>query len=546
MNKKLLLLLSLVVITALMNSCFKDKFDLSKLSTSVDWDPNMAVPAIHSNLTIRDLLRDYDSTELFVEDQTGFLYLMYHKEVFSIPASDLVTLPDQSFTDNFVGTNFTVGTFPAGTSQTITKNYTQVLLFGTDVIDSLTFKSATFTTNVTSTFLHTGLLTITFPTVRKNGLPYSKTVNINTSNGTFSSNQVFTDLAGYKADFTNPGFNQIPVNLSLTFVSSGAPINAGNQVSLGMTISNIKYSILWGNIGQRNFNVQEDTVNIELFNNTVNGNVYFMDPKIRLHIRNSFGVPILATFTNFKIYSTVSNSYVNYTFPSIYSPLLITAPTIPGIYAQTDVQLDTNNFLPIRTVISENPRFVYIQTSAMTNPPGSTQYNFVTDTSRLAVDLEVELPLWGRASWWIMQDTLDFDFSKYYKDSVPDLNNLDWVKLRINVLNGLPTEAGVQIYLTDTLYNVIDTIFSPQNMDIVQSGILGSSGKVVAPTRKTSEVMIYGSRLSGMLGVKKALIRGYVHTTNQGSTNVRFYSDYAIDVKMGVQVQTHFNTGTDF
>ena len=71
MNKKLLILFSLVAIVVIMNSCYKDKLDFSKLSTTMQWDPNMAVPAIHSTLTIRDLVRDYDSTELFVEDQTG-------------------------------------------------------------------------------------------------------------------------------------------------------------------------------------------------------------------------------------------------------------------------------------------------------------------------------------------------------------------------------------------------------------------------------------------------------------------------------------------
>jgi hypothetical protein len=271
-----------------------------------------------------------------------------------------------------------------------------------------------------------------------------------------------------------------------------------------------------------------------------------MNPIIRLHIRNSFGVPISLLFSDFKIYSTVSDSYVNYTFPSAFNPKIITAPLIPGLAATTSIQLDTTNFLPIRTVVSENPKYVYIKTVATTNPVGSSQYNFVTDTSHLSVDLEVELPMWGRASWWVMQDTLDFNFSDYYKDSVPDLSNVDWIKLRINILNGLPTEAGVQIYLTDSLYHVIDTVFSPQNMDIIKSGILGSTGKVVSPTRKTSDVMIYGSHLSGMLNVKKALIRGYIHTTNQGSTNVRFYSNYALDVKMGVQVQAKINTGTDF
>src|SRR5665648_383270 len=94
-------------------------------------------------------------------------------------------------------------------------------------------------------------------------------------------------------------------------------------------------------------------------------------------------------------------------------------------------------------------------------------------------------------------------------------------------------------------YNVIDTIFTPQNMEIIASGILGGTGKVIVPTRQISDVMYYGSRLAILNTVKKALARGYVHTTNVGATIVRFYSDYAIDVKMGLQVQTKINTSTD-
>lgn len=509
----------------------------------------MAVPAVHSNLTIRDILRDYDTTNLFVEDATGFLYLMYHKQVFSLPASDYITLPDQAFSDNFTGTEFIAQGFPASSPATVTKNFTQLLSFQlpNDNFDSLIFKNGTLTLNCTSTFLHTGLLTITFPTVRKNGLPYSKTINISTSTGTFTYSQSFYDLANYNADFTNPGFNQLPVDLSLTLVNSGNTVSAGNQVTIDMSFNTLQYKVIYGNIGQRNIPIQEDTVNVELFNNTMQGNVYFMDPKFRLFIKNSFGVPFNATFSDFKIYSSVSNTYVTYSFPVAYNPLLISAPLNMGDQPVTTmIQLDTANFLPIRTIVSENPRYVHVTTNAQSNPAGSTQYNFIQDTSRLAVDLEVELPLWGRASWWIMQDTLDFNFSDYYKPGTVDLHNVDWVKFHLNILNGMPTEAGVQIYLTDSLYNVIDTIFTPQNMEIIASGILGGSGKVIAPTRKISDVMYYGSRLANLQNVKKALVRGYVHTTNIGATIVRFYSDYAIDVKMGVQVQAKINTGTDF
>ena len=547
MNKKLMFLLS-VVITIWLSSCYKDKIDFSKLSTNINWNPNMAVPALHSSLTIRDLLRDYDSTELFVEDQTGFLYLMYHNQVFSIPASDLVTLPDQNFSDNFTGTDFISAGFPVpNTTQTITKNYTHILVLGfpTDVFDSLVFKSGTFTVNVTSTFLHTGLLTITFPTVKKNGSPYSQTVNINTNTGTFSYNQAFSDLAGYNADFTNPAFNQLPVKLSLTLVSSGAGVIPGDQVDVDMFFSNLKYSILYGDIGQRPIPIQEDTVNIEIFNNTLQGEVYFMAPVFRLYLRNTFGVPLSAAFSDFKIYSAVSHNYVSYTYPA-ENPLTIGAPTIPGQSVTTTIQLDTLNFPSIRTVVHENPRYLQLSTTALTNPPGTSQYNFITDTSYLAVDLEVELPLWGRASKWVLQDTLNFNFSDYYEDSVPDLDNIEWVKFHINILNGMPTEARVQIYFTDTSYNIIDSIFTPENNGIIQSGILGGTGKVVSPTPKITDVMVYSNKLSGLLGVKKALVRGYISTTKLGATNIRFYADYAIDVKMGVQIQAKLNTNTDF
>jgi len=93
---------------------------------------------------------------------------------------------------------------------------------------------------------------------------------------------------------------------------------------------------------------------------------------------------------------------------------------------------------------------------------------------------------------------------------------------------------------------VLIVIFTPENNGIIQSGILGGTGKVVSPTPKITDVMVYSNKLSGLLGVKKALVRGYISTTNLGTTNIQFYADYAIDVKMGVQIQAKLNTNTDF
>ncbi|NSW44479.1 MAG: hypothetical protein HPY79_01435 [Bacteroidales bacterium] len=537
--------LTSILLISFLTSCVKDYFDFDKVSNHVDWNPNVAAPAVHSKLTLRDLLQDYDVQHLFVEDTSHFLYLIYNKQVFSLPASQYVSIPNQSLSQNFSANDFTTQGFPTTSPVVVTKTIQQILQIQspTDVIDSLIFKYGTFHLELNSTFQHTGLLTVTFPTIRKNGLPYSKTVNINSSNG-FNYSNDFNDLVDYQ--FTTPTSNQLVCEVTLTLTNAGHPVLPTDQAQVNMNFSNIQYKLIYGYFGNRVIPVQEDTVNVEIFNNALNGQLYFMDPKIKFNLFNSFGVPLGATFTDFKIYSSSDQSYHPYSIPSQYNPLIVNAPTVAGNNEITNILLDTSNFPTIRDIIYNNPRYFYLKTTAMMNPPSTSQYNFLTDTSRFAVNLEVELPLWGRSTKWVLQDTADFDFSEYYKDSTVDLNNIEYVRFNINMLNAMPTKAGVQLYFTDSLFNVIDSMFTPQNMEIVQSGVINGYGKVIQPTRKITQITYTGNRLSGLSNVKKILIRGYINTYNQGNTNVRFYSDNYLDVKLGVQVQAKVNTQTDF
>ncbi len=537
-------LLLLITVTG----CIKDNFDFDKLSNNINWNPNIAAPAVYSHLTLRDLLRDYDMQHLFVEDSTHFLYLIYNKEVFSLPAINYVAINDQSFpTEQFMGNDFTSQGFPTpNTTVIVTKNliYTLSMQMPSDVFDSLILNNGTFRLQVSSTFLHSGLLTVTFPTIRKNNLPYSKTVNLDAS-GSFTYDQGFSDLTDYKVNM--PTSNQLAYTITLTLTNTlSNPVSSTDHADVTMSFSNMKYKIIYGNFGQRTFPIQEDTVNVEIFNNALTGQLFFMNPKIKFHLYNSMGVPLGAAFSNFRIYSSSDESFHPYSIPTQYNPLLINAPLTHGNYEMTHIILDTNNFPTIRDIIYNNPRYFYVQTNAMMNPPGTSQYNFIADTSKLGLNLEVELPLWGRSTKWILQDTADFDFSDYYKDSTVDLHNIQWVKFNINILNAMPTEAGVQLYFTDSLYHIVDSMFTPQTTEIIQSGIINAQGKVIQPTRKITQVTYTGNRIAGLAPVKKILIRGYINTFNHGTTNVRFYSDNYIDVKLGVQVQGHINTQTDF
>jgi hypothetical protein len=192
-----------LVLLSILTSCIKDYFDFDKLSNHVDWNPNMAAPAVHSKLTLRDCCKIMMCNTYFVEDTSHFLYLIYNKQVFSLPAAHYVQIPNQSLSQSFSANDFTSQGFPATSPVVVNKTiqYTLQIQLPTDAIDSMIFKSGNFQLNFNSSFNHTGLLTVTFPTIRKNGLPYSKTVNINTSNG-FNYSNTFNDLVDYQ--FTTP------------------------------------------------------------------------------------------------------------------------------------------------------------------------------------------------------------------------------------------------------------------------------------------------------------------------------------------------------
>jgi hypothetical protein len=200
--------------------------------------------------------------------------------------------------------------------------------------------------------------------------------------------------------------------------------------------------------------------------------------------------------------------------------------------------------------VQESPKYVFFSAVGATIPPLPGQTQFVSDSSRFSVDLQVELPMWGRASMFAMQDTVDFDFMESIKDSGDfTLDNIEYIMFKLNITNGMPVDAAVQIYFVDTLtdvfghYIVYDSLFTtPTAAQIVHSGLLNASGRVASPTLHATEIKFDNPRLHKLRPTKKILIRGTIKTTNNASQNVRFYSDYDLKVKMGLRVQAIINS----
>lgn len=113
-----------------------------------------------------------------------------------------------------------------------------------------------------------------------------------------------------------------------------------------------------------------------------------------------------------------------------------------GQVVQTNFVLNQTNSNE-KTVINQQPRYISYSVNALTNSPTPT-YNFLEDSSRFKVDVEVNLPMKGYAEGFTLQDTTPF--------TLENIEQVQSAVFRINIVNGFPAKAYTQVYFYDTLF----------------------------------------------------------------------------------------------
>lgn len=542
-NKKYLLIILLLVFI-FSQSCLKDKLSFSKLSKNIEWDPSLAAPGIYGQLSVLDMIQDYDHSHLLQTGQDGFLTLVYKKDLTTLSGDNLIPLPSQSFYNDFNYNDYlSAGGFVGGTCVFNQKSFTvPFITLGSEAIDSIIIKQMTINITVASSYMHNGTLMITFPGITKNGIPYKIPVTLNGISGVFNFTQDFSDLAGYNWNMATPTPNLFSVQYDLTLNEiTGNPVLSSNDVYIAISFNDLRFSKLYGDVGQLSMGIHDDTVQIGLFNKILAGNVYFQEPKITFGITSSYGLPLEMNFDAFKAFSTSTNTIQTFGFPAGYN---ITC--MPGAGTNSEAHgslvLDTNSFPGIRTLLSANPKYLIFGATISSNPTSGpcvqTGKNFVYDTSKVKVNMTVELPMYLKASFLVMQDTSHYNFMQ----NINHIDMVDKVLMRLNIDNGMPLEVSCQIDFADSLFNVLFSAFPSTNMIVVPGGIVDSQGKVVQKSHKTTDIILTGSNIQTLKRVRHLLYRGYVATSANASKPVKFYTNYAIDIAIGVMVNGKINT----
>ena len=539
------------------SSCVKE-YDMKKLA-KIDYTPNLAAPLIKSSMTINDLLKYENNNGNIQIGADKLLTIVYRGRLLSLKAEDFIAFPNQSYP--FSTPPLSVSDLAAFNALPVNSTYTvpfpsQTITYNTNGaanIDSIVFKTPTaFDISIRSQFRHNTTVRMDIPYAKKNGVPFSQTVTL-LYTGTVPTTGIRNiDLNGYVFDMTMGGTtqNKFVVNMSVILTKSSNALLPTDNVTIDLGFSNPKFQKLFGYLQQPLLSPNVDTVGLSIFQNAAPGGGIFtiVNPAVRIYLTNSYGVPIDATFIKLEGYNPGFSPYtISVTNEPKLNPWHFPYPSTAQLGSSvkdsvilTNTNTGGSSTVPgsIGYVLNNKPKNIIYQVRAQANPNGipiPPNTNFALDTSHLTIDFQIDLPLYGTAKNFSIADTADFSFNQN------DINSIESFLFRLNVTNGFPIDMGVQVYFTDSIsptqqYHVLDSLISPYQVLLPAAGVDGD-GKVNSPSSKTTDITFNQTRINKVKSATDLIIRGKFSTTNDGNANVKIYSDYKFDVRLGVMVK---------
>ena len=400
-----------------------------------------------------------------------------------------------------------------------------------EMVDSISFLGGSLDLDILSDFQHSGTVQVLIPSLIRDGLPFEQFIDLNYTSGPVSASES-VDLTGYTMDLTDGGTtaNTLPVTMSLTLVNSGNGVNGNESVDIEFNFNNLEFEEIFGDFGQQTISLDNDSILIRIFSNSVDGTFQLTDPKLRLFIENSFGFPVRISIDTLDS-RNVNTGETTPLLPGLM-PFDINYPTLAqiGQSVRTDTVIDNSNS-NIIALMEPTPKYLVHAISGQSNPPSApSAYNFLRHDSRFVVDTELEMPLIGWADDWSIADTVGFTFQE------ENVDEIESIELRVVVENHFPMNARMQIWLMDENFNLLDSLITDQG-DIIETGVIDENGRVVEPTLTITDIPWDQSRMPNLYNARHAWVFADAEsTTADQGTVVRVYDSYYMNFWLGLKI----------
>jgi hypothetical protein len=528
----------LLILVFSLSSCVKEQFDAGKFNASLNLNPGLAVPIAYSNLRMEKYLRDASVNNELRISQDGFLSLYYSKNVISGTMGDLLSFPQISMSKTLSNqTGFPINLLTEGTSLDLVDSIMVPISLSqaTARIDRIQILGGSLSMNLTAPNL-TGTVSFQFPALKLNGVPLVHT-------GYFPSPGFNIPLAGYTLipDHDAGHNNILKCRMSIHLQNPSGPVNDGDPLfNIQTDLGALRYESIFGNFSPFSISIPPIQYTPEVFSQIVEGHFEFTDPKIKLFFSNSIGIPGGFSFSELGAIDRYNNqhSLSGDSIPTPDNPKIISYPSINqvGETVKDSLIIDrTDSNLP--EILASNPKSINISASAIINPHADTGTSFVRYDSKYDVTAAFELPLWGKAEFIVMLDTLDFD---YLSTSLPVPEELDSLIVRINITNSFPVTLIPQVYLLDENRVLLDSLFTGEK---TIEGAADKNGDGIVEPNKQDPVDI-GLPIDVLGSTRYLVTKGRIMTTDfQKAKDVRFFLSNYLQYNIGLIARLKIKTG---
>ena len=534
----------ILFIALLFNSCNMEYIEFDKISKDTRLNTRYAGPLVHGRVNIGDILNRFDEDDDVKIYDDGLLYLVYKSSTYSRRMDEIITLPNQNYTESFVESDPDMPDEPYDTKETITRTRYFVMAFNNDEkLDSIWLDNGLLEIDVDNYFInHDAQLTISSSNIRLgNGQTLNKNMRISPNN--YDENlSVPLDNSTLAFDHfdTSTAVSYIPVTftLELSGNSSENP-STDESVDIDIGLKNLDYNALFGNLGSQLMLDSNDNIEVQIFDDyPLDGKIEYADPRFFISTKNSIGATIDLDISNI-----TTNTGTDMEFSAGVNPFTLKGPAYNEIGREKDTTfyINKDKCPNIVEAMSKKPKSVRYNARANINTSDSRD-NFALDSSRLAIGVAVELPLNVWTDEIILQDTGDFELKDILFNDTLGVT-VRKALIRIENINGLPADIRSQVVLVDSNYNEVDSLFvGKKNMLITKAAKVDENGDVTEPTTNSVDIEIYDTaRFNKWKDVEYTLSRIYCTTAgaeDDSKPTVKFHVDDEVIIKVGVDA--HF------
>jgi len=415
---------------------------------------------------------------------------------------------------------------------------------GTDVeIEMIKILSDSLSYNINSLIPIPASFSFTMPSTLRDGVPITETISVNL-NSTVNTNISFNNSTIDLGTITTQPYNMLPINYNVEGSSNGEMVNfnSTDEVSIEMEMLDPEIDYVKGYFGQYGDTIDTDTLDLEIEDvlQNITGSFSLLNPSISLNYQNSFAIPVEI---DLDAVGYKGNDSVDI---DLY-PEILGYPNAPSERDVNDSYTINSANSQLPELISMLPGKIRFGGSAVMNPDGNTgsRDNYIFGNSRFLGDLEIEVPLELRINNLHFADTVDnfMQDAEIDEESPVTPEDVEYLRIQFTAENGFPLGISLTMSLYDSTSASIKSTIDAT--DILEAASVDSNGRVTEPAECSTELEITSEFWDAINDADKIIFNITLVTTDDGTKDVKIYSDYYIEYRAALQVKADINANLD-